>query len=417
MHAAIFANNESLTIQYWQNSISSWITSQNQDGYWNDWNVNSNSWGTTPTYLADGNGNRYGTLTGSDDDRGNIYFWGSMVQRYRGLMFRNTYGPYNITPGIGMDKHYTWDDNLRCNPPVNAISAYLYGCTDPNASNYNEEANVDDGSCFYCDLGDVNCDGSLNVLDIVISANMVLADEYDEIADMNEDGELNILDLVIMVNLVLYGEAGACIDIDGNVYETVQIGEQVWMAENLKVTHYNDGSEIPNITNDGDWGSLSAGAYGVYNNDPLNADIYGNLYNWYAVDDDRGVCPSGWHIPSDEEFMELEMYLGMSEEEANSTSWRGTNEGSKLAGNSDLWNSGDLENNSEFGTSGFSAFPAGYRSTNGFYYDIDYRSYFWSSSEFNSYKAWYRYLFYSNSNVSRFTNFKHYGFSIRCLGN
>ena len=270
--------------------------------------------------------------------------------------------------------------------------------------------------CFYeCDLGDVNCDDSLNVLDIVIAANMVLADEYDEIADMNEDGELNILDLVIMVNLVLYGDAGACIDIDGNVYETVQIGDQLWMAENLKVTHYKDGSEIPNIINNGDWGSLSAGAYGVYNNDSLNAVIYGNLYNWYTVDDDRGVCPDGFHVPTDEEFMELEMFLGMSEEEANSTEWRGTDEGSKLAGNADLWNNGTLENNSEFGTSGFSAFPAGYRSTNGFYYDIDYRSYFWSSSEFNSYKAWYRYLFYSNSNVSRFTNFKHYGHSIRCL--
>jgi uncharacterized protein (TIGR02145 family) len=188
------------------------------------------------------------------------------------------------------------------------------------------------------------------------------------------------------------------------------------MAENLKVSHYNDGSEIPTGYSNSEWGWLDMGAYAVYDDDPANIEVYGNLYNWYAVDDERGLCPDGWHVPSDEEFMELEMYLGMSEEEANSTEWRGTDEGSKLAGNADLWNNGILENNSEFGTSGFSAFPAGYRSTNGFYYDIDYRSYFWSSSEFNSYKAWYRYLFYSNSNVSRFTNFKHYGFSIRCLG-
>ena len=196
----------------------------------------------------------------------------------------------------------------------------------------------------------------------------------------------------------------------------MEIGDQLWMAENLKVTNYRDGSPIPNITNNGDWVGLLTGAYGDYDNNPTNSETYGRLYNWYTVDDSRGECPVGWHVPSDEEFMELEMYLGMSESEADSTGWRGTNEGSKLAGNAGLWDNGDLENNSEFGTSGFSAFPAGYRSTNGFYYDIDYRSYFWSSSEFNSYKAWYRYLFYSNSNVSRFTNFKHYGFSIRCLG-
>ena len=104
---------------------------------------------------------------------------------------------------------------------------------EPEATNYNPDATVDDGSCFYCDLGDVNCDASLNVLDIVLAANMVLADEYDEIADMNEDGELNILDLVIMVNLVLYGDDGACTDIDGNTYETVQIGDQLWMASGV----------------------------------------------------------------------------------------------------------------------------------------------------------------------------------------
>ena len=232
IHAAIFANNESFTIQYWQNSTSE---------YWNDWNA-YNPFGGNPTYLADGNGNRYGTLTGSDDDRGNIYFWGSMVQRYRGYNFRNMVGPYNITPGIGMDKHYTWDDNLRCNPPVNAISAYLYGCTDPEATNYNPDATVDDGSCeYYYDLGDVNCDGTLNVLDMVLAANMVLADEYDEIADMNEDGFLNILDLVIMVNLVLYGEPSLClglteVELWGEYYEIATTTEVVLFSHGLTGT-------------------------------------------------------------------------------------------------------------------------------------------------------------------------------------
>ncbi len=92
-------------------------------------------------------------------------------------------------------------------------------------------------------------------------------------------------------------QAAVVIDIDGNVYETVQIGEQVWMAENLKVTNYRNGDEIP------------TGAY-VYENDPSNAETYGNLYNWYAVDDGRGVCPEDWHVPTDDEYTALSDYLG-----------------------------------------------------------------------------------------------------------
>ncbi|RMZ48905.1 hypothetical protein EB821_05130 [Candidatus Marinimicrobia bacterium PRS2] len=188
------------------------------------------------------------------------------------------------------------------------------------------------------------------------------------------------------------------------------------MAENLKVTHYNNGDEISYPSNE-DFDSLDEGQYGVYDNDPANADIYGNLYNWAVVGDDRGVCPEGFHVPSDEEFMELEMFLGMSEEEANSHGWRGTDEGSKLAGNSDLWTDGDLVNNSEFGTSGFNALPAGYRNTNiGTYYYMGYNGYFWSSSEYDSYYAWYRRLLYNYSPVYRNVHNKPLGFSIRCLG-
>ena len=110
------------------------------------------------------------------------------------------------------------------------------------------------------------------------------------------------------------------------------------------------------------------------------------------------------------------MFLGMSESEANDTGWRGTNEGSKLAGNADLWDNGDLENNSEFGTSGFSAFPAGYRSSySGNYFIMGNNGYFWSSSENSSSSALYRRLYYSDSNVYRSLYSKQAGFSIRCL--
>ena len=206
-------------------------------------------------------------------------------------------------------------------------------------------------------------------------------------------------------------------DIDGNTYKTVQIGEQVWMAENLKVTHYHNGDAIPTGHSDSDWSNLSTGAYAVYKDDLSNADIYGNLYNWYALDDDRGVCPEGFHVPSDEEFMELEMELGMSEEEANSMGYRGINEGSKLAGNSDLWNDGDLVNNPEFGTSGFSAFPAGYRGRyDGSYSSMGRAGAFWSSSVHSSGGARGRIPSSRSSSVTRLHRPKQNGFSIRCLG-
>ena len=205
-------------------------------------------------------------------------------------------------------------------------------------------------------------------------------------------------------------------DIDGNVYQTLVIGDQEWMTENLKVTHYRNGDPIPNVTDNSTWAGLSTGAYCVYNNTPSNADTYGNLYNWYAVDDIRGLAPVGWHVPSDEEIMELEMYLGMSQSQASSTGNRGTNEGSKLAGRADLWTNGGLENDPEFNTSGFSFLPGGHRyCSSGYFGDMDYHGSFWSSTEGNAGNAWYRSLRYSNTTVYRNDSSKQIGFSVRCL--
>jgi len=212
---------------------------------------------------------------------------------------------------------------------------------------------------------------------------------------------------------------GTVTDIDGNVYDAILIGNQLWMSENLKVTHYNNGDVIPNITNNGDWGSYDEGQYGVYDNDPSLAELYGNLYNWAVVDDERGICPEGWHVPSDEEFKTLEMYLGMSQSEADGMDWRGTNEGSKLAGNANLWNNGNLEINPEFGTSGFTSIPSGYRSSsnssNGFYNNVGNYTYFWSSTEYSSTTALHRSLFYNTTTVKRWDYGKKNGFPVRCL--
>ena len=211
------------------------------------------------------------------------------------------------------------------------------------------------------------------------------------------------------------GGTGTVTDIDGNVYQTIMIGNQEWMAENLKVTHYRNGDAIPTGLSNSSWSSTTSGAYAVYNDNESYADTYGYLYNWYAVDDERGIAPEGWHIASDEEWMELEMALGMSESEANSTGFRGTDQGSQLAGNSSLWTSGNLENNGAFGTSGFTALPGGSRHSDGDYYSVSYGSFFWSSTVYSDTNAWYRDLGCKYSDVFRSDNAKSYGFSLRCV--
>jgi len=220
----------------------------------------------------------------------------------------------------------------------------------------------------------------------------------------------------IYILLLLSLSFGTVTDIDGNVYETIQIGEQLWMAQNLKVTHYNNGDEMPNLTINNDWTSASIGAYSDYDNNPTNSETYGKLYNWYTVNDERGICPEGYHVPSDDEYSELEVYLGMSESETDIIGFRGTNEGSKLAGNSELWNIGVLVIDPEFGTSGFDALPAGYRVySSGDFDTVGKHCYFWSSSENSNSHAWYRNLLYFNTRVYRNSPSKQSGFSIRCL--
>lgn len=107
---------------------------------------------------------------------------------------------------------------------------------------------------------------------------------------------------------------GTMTDNDGNEYATVTIGNQVWMAENLRTTKYRDGSEIPNVTDATDWSALTTGAWCSYDNSADNAAAYGHLYNWYAVGDTRNIAPEGWHVPSYTEWTTLEKYFGSSNE-------------------------------------------------------------------------------------------------------
>jgi len=233
------------------------------------------------------------------------------------------------------------------------------------------------------------------------------------LGDLNGDGIVYILDVVIIVNLVLLGENDTCIDIDGNIYETVQIGEQLWMAENLKVTHYNNGDEIPYIYNDPQYG-----AYINYSNNADNVAVYGRLYNWFAVNDERGLCPDYWHVPSDDEFKSLEMYLGMSESEANGEGLRGTDEGGKLKeeGN-EHWN---RPNTGATNETDFTALPGGNRryetyTNQEIFSGLNRYGFFWSSSEVYTVNAWYRVLSYDYSESNRYHLSKANAFSVRCV--
>ena len=218
-------------------------------------------------------------------------------------------------------------------------------------------------------------------------------------------------------------------DVDGNVYKTVQIGNQRWMAENIRTTHYADGTPIPLVENETDWAALNYFdiAMSYYENSAINKETYGALYTWAAAMNGsnssdtnpsgvQGVCMNGWHLPSDEEWKALEMYLGMSQAEADRYNFRGTNEGSKLAGDASLWNDGILITNSAFGASGFMALPAGNRhADNGGFYQLHELGLFWTATESGDTLSISRLLIPHNTEAHRFTYSKKDGYSVRCI--
>jgi len=219
----------------------------------------------------------------------------------------------------------------------------------------------------------------------------------------------------LLTNTILFQ---AVADVDGNVYETIKIGDQVWMAENLKVSHYRNGDPIPNLTSSVNWKNTRSGALCFYKNSDKGGNMFGALYNWYAVEDSRNIAPDGWHIPTDDEWTQLEMYLGMSQAEADESQFRGTNEGSKLAGNDSLWFDGALKDEKEFGASGFTVLPGGYRlSETGEFGGIAGSGSFWTSSYFDRLweSAYYRLIFYNDARSRGEANDMKMGLSVRCV--
>jgi uncharacterized protein (TIGR02145 family) len=193
-------------------------------------------------------------------------------------------------------------------------------------------------------------------------------------------------------------------DIDGNVYHTVTIGTQVWMVENLKTTKYNDGTPIPQVTNDTAWGNLITPGYCWYYNDGVTyKNLYGALYNWYAVNTGK-LAPTGWHVPTDAEWTTLITYLG-----GDSVA------GGKMKETTSLWMT---PNTGATNSSGFSALPGGYRYYfNGTFFLYFYCGNWWSSSEYYDNFAWYRTMDCNTANATQGSDSKANGFSVRCVKN
>lgn len=196
---------------------------------------------------------------------------------------------------------------------------------------------------------------------------------------------------------------GTMTDQEGNEYKTITIDTLTWMAENLRTTKYRDSTEIPNVTDNMEWANLTTGAYSNYKNTKRADSIatYGRIYNWYAATDAHNIAPTGWHVATDAEWSTLTTYLGGESvaggklKEIGTTHWLSPNAGAT--------------NNT-----GFTALPAGQRST-GLFYSIGEYGYWWSATEYNATHAWYHRVYTNFSDIYRNNCPKKVGFSIRCV--
>ncbi len=192
-----------------------------------------------------------------------------------------------------------------------------------------------------------------------------------------------------------------CMDADSNYYPVVIIGTQTWMAKNLKTTRYNDNTKIPSATDNSVWVNSTTPAYCWYNNNGATyKNLYGALYNWYAINTNK-LCPSGWHVPTDEEWSKMTVYLGEDVaggklKETGTTHWYSPNTGAT-------------------NETGFNALPGGDRADNGIFDNLGYYGNWWSASQINTNNAWYRNMHFNTSYVYRADANLKYGFSVRCI--
>ena len=237
-----------------------------------------------------------------------------------------------------------------------------------------------------------------------------------------------LLFLISIISVSTFGQTpgNGVTDIDGNNYSTVIIGNQEWMAQNLKTTKYNYNTTIPIITTNTDWSNLTCGAYCSYSNEPDSAAIYGYLYNWFTVETNK-VCPLGWHVPTNLEWITLDRYLAENGGNYDGVNWDGTesdNEArSKIAkslADTSSWTNtsnvgaiGNNQNSNNF--SGIAALASGSRNNNGVFYGIGTHARFWTASTNTSGQATRRVLDYERTDIRVSNADKKYGFCIRCV--
>ena len=339
------------------------------------------------------------------------------------LYFQN--GSFVIIPGISLANGGSivgCTNPTACNYNAAATqdngSCVYPGCNDALACNYAANAGCDDGSCYYAGsaCNDNNaatfndvfnafcvCEGSTGGSGngaVLLPGNATCENEYISVTGC---------------------EGQTSINYDGRVYDLVEIGGQCWFAENLATDQYRNGDAIPTGLSDTVWYNTintQQGAYAIYNDDANNDSIYGKLYNFYAVSDPRGLCPVGWHVPTDCDWMYLEGSLGMSVSEQESYGPRGTDESGQMKSTgtieagTGLWYS---PNAGATNSSGFSGLPGGYRDAGGDDYLVGGGGYWWSSTQFGSRHAWYRSLYNNSTIVYRSASNTQDGFSVRCL--
>ena len=247
-----------------------------------------------------------------------------------------------------------------------------YGCTDEAAENYNSYADTDDGSCLYP------------------------------------------------------WECGDLLEYQGYEYETVQIGEQCWFAENLRSNNYRNGDDLPSGLGESEWTNSTIGAVSVYGeggsscsssspagnacDELFSLDEFGRLYNWYAVDDHRGLCPASWKVPTNSDWMTLELQLGISPLEIENGGWRGEQE-AQLIKDSEGWYDGGSGTNS----TGMTIKPAGIRNADGGFMTAGQWAMLWSSSTTQENIAINRFLSSTQERIALDVNDKRFGFSVRCI--
>ena len=317
------------------------------------------------------------------------------------------------------------------------------GCTEEDACNYDPNAHLNDNSCehFTCKC----LEGTVwsEELGGCIVAEPAYLNEPGEAAvlnpcyfDSDDDGLVNVSDLMNLLTVynltcgdtpetIASWQCGDPLGYQGYDYATVQIGEQCWFAESLRSENYRNGDAIPANLSDGDWVSANGGACSIYGSGDSNCDSevpefdacneeqslekFGRLYNWYAVADERGLCPEGWKIPSDNDWMVMEMFLGIPEFELNLKGGRGIDEAFGLK-SVDGWSAQAGDN-----SLGLSVKPTGARDqSNGRYYGAGWVSYIWSSSQ-NGSQSWYRFFTNGNDMIGREDASHPDGLAVRCL--